>query len=125
MTGVELCEAVAGRIAALWPERVLYRDFCPADHQRPSGYLYITRDGYASINALLVRWDVEMELELFCSTDAYDISSTEELRREQAKVLEAFPVPTSKSPPHGWRGGPRVFLGWTKSIPAARGRPCL
>ena len=93
MTGIDICEAVAGRIAALWPERVLYRDFCPADHQRPSGYLYITRDGYTSLNALLVRWDVEIELELFCSTDAYDISSTEELRREQAEVLEAFPVP--------------------------------
>lgn len=93
MTDIDVCDAIAERIAALWPERVLYRDFCPAGHARPSGYLYITKAGYTSLNALLVRWEMDAELELFCAADAYDISSTEELRREQARVLEAFPPP--------------------------------
>ena len=30
MTYQDLMEAIAGRIAKLWPERMLYRDFCPA-----------------------------------------------------------------------------------------------
>ena len=33
---------------------------------------------------------MEAELELFCSTDAYDISSTEALRQDQEAVLLAF-----------------------------------
>ena len=42
MTYQDLMEAIAARIAKLWPERMLYRDFCPADHKRPSGFLYVT-----------------------------------------------------------------------------------
>lgn len=91
MTAIDVCEAIAGRIAVLWPERILYRDFCPADHKRPSGYLYITEVGFTDLNAGLVQWRAEMELELFCATDAYDISSTEELRQDQDRVLRAFP----------------------------------
>lgn len=93
MTGLDVCEAIAEKIAAIWPERILYRDFCPADHKRPSGYLYITREKPTDLNALLVRWDLEAQLELFCSTDAYDHSSTEELRADQERVLAAFPGP--------------------------------
>ena len=41
MTYIDVLEAIAGRVASLWPERMLYRDFCPADHKRPSGFLYV------------------------------------------------------------------------------------
>lgn len=93
MTAMNVCEAIAGKIAAIWPERILYRDFCPADHRRPSGYLYITRENPADLNAFLVKWELEAQLELFCATDAYDNSSTEALRAEQEKVLAAFTGP--------------------------------
>lgn len=38
MTYQKLTEAIAAKIAALWPERMLYRDFCPVDHKRPSSF---------------------------------------------------------------------------------------
>lgn len=93
MTAPEVCEAIAGRIAALRPEQILYRDFCPAEHQRPSGWFYVTKMKPSDLNALLVRWEAEAELELFCAADAYDLPSTEALRAEQDRVLEAFTVP--------------------------------
>lgn len=40
MTYIDLLEAIAGKIAALWPERTIYRDFCPADFKRPSSFLW-------------------------------------------------------------------------------------
>lgn len=65
MTSTDLMEALSERIAALWPERMLYRDFCPNDHKRPSGFLYVRSAGFEDVNIGLVRWSVEAELELF------------------------------------------------------------
>lgn len=90
VTSVDVCEAIGGVIAKLWPERVLYRDFCPADHHRPSGFLYVTRSGWEPLTPGLCRWEMEASLELFCATDHYDVSSTEALRRDQEQVLLAF-----------------------------------
>ena len=84
MTSTDLMEALSERIAALWPERMLYRDFCPNDHKRPSGFLYVRSAGFEDVNIGLVRWSVEAELELFAATDAYTVESTEALRRDQA-----------------------------------------
>ena len=39
---------------------------------------------------------MEAELELFCATDEYDESSTEELRKDQEAVLLAFGTPSLK-----------------------------
>ena len=93
MTALDLCEAVAGRLAELWPDRLLYRDFCPADHRRPSGFLYVTKNKSTDVNALLTRWDVALELELFSAADAYDLPSAEALRADQERVTGAFPSP--------------------------------
>lgn len=93
MTALDLCEAVAGRLAELWPDRLLYRDFCPADHRRPSGFLYVTKNDSTDVNALLTRWDVELELELFSAADVYDLPSTEALRADQERVTASFPSP--------------------------------
>ena len=41
----------------------------------------------------MVQWEMEASLELFCSTDEYDISSTEELRKDQEAVLLACASP--------------------------------
>ena len=62
MTSTDLMEAIAERIAALWPERMLYRDFCPKDYKRPSGFLYVINAGFEDVNIGLVRWSRCWEL---------------------------------------------------------------
>ena len=93
MTYQDLTEAIAAKIAGLWPARMLYRDFCPADFQRPSGFLYVTRAGWADACLGLVRWEFEAELALHAATDAYDTESTEALRADQLAVLTRFAGP--------------------------------
>ena len=94
ITSTAVCDAIAAVVAGLWQERMIYRDFCPADHQRPSSYLYVTQSSHAPANLSLVEWNMEASLELFCATDEYDISSTEELRADQEAVLLAFGAPS-------------------------------
>ena len=93
-TSIDVCNAIADVVAKLWPERMIYRDFCPADHKRPSSFLYIIKSGFEPANVSLVEWTMEAELELFCATDEYDISSTEELRQDQEAVLLSFGAPS-------------------------------
>lgn len=94
ITSTAVCDAIAAVVAGLWKERMIYRDFCPADHQRPSSYLYVTQSSHVPANLSLVEWNMEASLELFCATDEYDISSTEELRADQEAVLLAFGAPS-------------------------------
>ena len=99
MTYIDLLEAIAGKIAALWPERTIYRDFCPADFKRPSSFLWVSPEtGYRDASIGLVAWTFEAELELFSATDAYDAESTEALRADQAAVLAAFGLPITVGP---------------------------
>ena len=95
-TSIDVCNAIADVVANLWPERMIYRDFCPADHKRPSSFLYIVKSSMEPANISLVEWTMEAEMELFCATDDYDISSTEELRQNQEAVLLAFGAPSLK-----------------------------
>ena len=94
MTYTDLVEAIAGKISALWPDRMLYRDFCPVDHQRPAGFLYVREAGWTDVNIGLVEWSFDAELELFAETDEYDAESTEALRADQAAVLALFGGPS-------------------------------
>lgn len=94
MTYQDLTEAIAAKIAGMWPERMLYRDFRPADFQRPSSFLYVTRAEYADANLFLVQWTYEAELELYAATDDYDVESTEALRAGQLAVLSLFGGPS-------------------------------
>ena len=94
ITSIDVCNAIADVIAKLWPDRMIYRDFCPVDHHRPSCYLYLTSSEMTPANISMVQWEMEAELELFCSTDEYDISSTEALRQDQEAVLLAFGEPS-------------------------------
>jgi len=94
VTYTDLVEAIAGKISALWPDRMLYRDFCPVDHQRPAGFLYVREAGWTDVNIGLVEWSFDAELELFAETDEYDAESTEALRVDQAAVLALFGGPS-------------------------------
>lgn len=96
MTYQKLTEAIAAKISALWPERMLYRDFCPVDHKRPSSFLYVTDASYMDGNIALVEWNYEAELTLYAATDHYAAESTQALRLDQLAVLNAFAVPTLK-----------------------------
>ena len=80
MTYVDVMEAIAAELATLWPERMLYRDYCPADFHRPSGFLYVTEAEFTDAALGLVEWTLEAELELRAATDAYSTESTEALR---------------------------------------------
>lgn len=95
-TSIDVCNAIADVVANLWPERMIYRDFCPADHKRPSSFLYIVKSSMEPANISMVEWTMEAEMELFCATDEYDINSTEELRQNQEAVLLAFGAPSLK-----------------------------
>lgn len=94
MTYVDVMEAIAAELAALWPERMLYRDYCPADFHRPSGFLYVTEAEFTDAALGLVEWTLEAELELRAATDAYSTESTEALREDQAAVLTRFGGPS-------------------------------
>lgn len=98
MTYQDLMEAIAARIAKLWPDRMLYRDFCPTDHKRPSSFLYVADASHVDANLFLVQWTFEAELTLYAATDAYSAESTEQLRADQLAVLNAF-------------GGPAIQVG--------------
>lgn len=93
MTYQDLTEAIASKIAALWPKRMLYRDFCPVDFKRPSSFLYVVDASYTDANRYLVNWAYEAELTLHASTDDYSVESTEALRMDQLAVLNAFAAP--------------------------------
>lgn len=95
-TSIDVCNAIADVVANLWPERMIYRDFCPADHKRPSSFLYIVKSSMEPANISMVEWTMEAEMELFCATDEYDINSTEELSQNQEAVLLAFGAPSLK-----------------------------
>lgn len=94
MTDQKLMEAIAAKLAELWPDRMLYRDFCPADFKRPSGFLYVTNAGWTDANLWMVQWTMEAELTLYAATDVYTAESTEALRRDQLAVLQAFGGPS-------------------------------
>lgn len=93
MTQVDIIEAIAGVLARLWPDRMVYRDFCPVDHKRPSTFLYCTTAEYNFAFLGGVEWTVEAEAQLFSAVDHYDVESTEQLRQDQAAVLAQFGRP--------------------------------
>lgn len=93
VTSMDVCDVIGDVLVRLWPDRFLYRDACPADHQRPSGYLYVTKSQFTPESPWMGRWEMAAQLELFCATNEYDLSSTEELRRDQERVLLAFSAP--------------------------------
>lgn len=97
MTHQDIMEAIAAKIAGLWPERMLYRDFCPADFKRPSGFLYVQDAGFTDANVGLVEWHMEAELELYSATDSYDTEDTEALRADQLSVLMLFSGPAIRA----------------------------
>ncbi|MBC5736078.1 hypothetical protein [Lawsonibacter faecis] len=90
MTLMELGDALGERICSRWPDRIIYRDVCPADFERPSFFLQMTRAEASDANALLQGWDAEWSLEIFDEKDDDYVSSSERLMETQAAVLTLF-----------------------------------
>lgn len=90
MTLMELGDALAERICSRWPDRLIYRDVCPADYARPSFFLQMTRAEASDVNTLLQGWDAEWSLEIFDEKDDDYVTSSERLMETQAAVLALF-----------------------------------
>ncbi len=96
MTYQDLMEAIAAEISDQFPDRMIYRDFCPTAHQRPSFFLYVTNAAFSDAAIGLVQWEFEAELTLFAAKDEYDMESTEVLRMDQLAVMNLFGGPSLK-----------------------------
>ena len=108
MTYLDVTEAIAGKIAALWPDRTLYRDVCPADFDRPAGLLSVQEAGFADAGAGLVQWKLKAALRLYAAGGE---CGAEQLRADQLAVLAAF-------------GGPGLpVAGRHVAVKAAAGAP--
>ncbi len=90
MTPRELMEGVALRLAALWPERVIYREVCPDDHQRPSAYVQVLEADPQRANLLLVRWRVRLLVTLWRPLDDYGLASEEALLGDKFDAMAAL-----------------------------------
>lgn len=90
---IELAEAVAEVLSARWPERVVYRDVCPAEFERPSFFLYVAAAEPTDANADLIRWTAELRLIIYDQKDDHYETSSERLLAVQAEVFRLLSVP--------------------------------
>lgn len=90
MTYLDLADAVAERIGERWPRRLVYRDVCPADFERPSFFLQVLEAEPSDANAVLVRWTVRLLLVVYDEKDDYYVTSSERLMKLQQELLRLF-----------------------------------
>lgn len=90
MTPGDLMRAVAALLKTKWPDRTVYLDPCPAKFKRPSFTLLVTRAERADLNFCLVRWDVELALVVSGETDAYHLSSYEDMLADREAAAALF-----------------------------------
>ncbi len=93
LTFAAVADAIAGVLAGKWPGRTIYRDVCPAKHQRPSFFLQCVKTAFTPESRCLCRFEADYLLTLFDETDAYYEVSAERLLGEQVEVLALFSAP--------------------------------
>lgn len=88
-TSTQVADAIAGRIAGQWPDRLIHRDVCPVDFDRPGFFLQL---GPMTLERVLGLTQVtaQFELEIFSTVDEYSVAASEELMETQQRVLELF-----------------------------------
>ena len=75
MNSTDILDALNARLLERWSERTDYVDVCPADFDRPSFWLSVTRDDRTRETRRLDRCRVQIQLVLFDEADEhYDIS---------------------------------------------------
>ena len=93
MTPQELKDGICQRLAELWPERTVYPDVCPDDHDRPSSYVQMLESTPTQVNAHMVRWDAKLLIVLWGELDGYSLADSDALMADQAKVISTlFPL---------------------------------
>lgn len=93
MTPQDLKDGIRLRLAELWPDRTVYPDVCPDDHDRPSSYVQVVESTPTQVNAHLVRWDVSILIILWGEQDHYALADSGTLMADQKAVISAlFPL---------------------------------
>lgn len=108
MTAEDLAEAIAERVAGKWPERIIYRDVCPENFDRPSFFLQTLECEPEDANASLVSWDAKLLLILYDEKDDHYETSSERLQAIQTEIFRLFAAPL--------RVGDRVVLVHAKGV---------
>lgn len=88
-----VAEAIAGVLARQWPDRVIYRDVCPAGYEQPSFFLQCVKTSSRPENHCLWRYQADYLLVQYDRRDEYYEVSAERLLREQVQVLALFSSP--------------------------------
>lgn len=90
MTPQNLKDGICQRLAELWPERTVYPDVCPDDHERPSSYVQVLESTPTMVNAHLVRWDAKLLVVIWGDLDDYSLAGSTDLTADQKAVISAL-----------------------------------
>lgn len=90
MTPQDLKDGICQRLAELWPERTVYPDVCPDDHERPSSYVQVLESTPTMVNAQLVRWDAKLLVTIWGDLDDYSLAGSAALMADQKAVISAL-----------------------------------
>lgn len=90
MTPQDLKDGICQRLAELWPDRTVYPDVCPDDHERPSSYVQVLESTPTMVNAHLVRWDAKLLVTIWGDLDDYSLAGSAALMADQKAVTSAL-----------------------------------
>lgn len=93
ITFADVSEAIAAVLSRKWPERTIYRDVCPTDHERPAFFLQCGKTSMAPESLALWRFKAEYLLIQYDEKDEFYEVSAERLLMEQVQVLALFSAP--------------------------------
>lgn len=90
MTGMNILDAVNGRLLERWPKRSVYINVCPIDYERPSFWLEITRDEREIVTRRLCKRSVQLRLTLHDEADDHYDIHWQRLNDEISECLDLF-----------------------------------
>lgn len=93
ITFADVSESIAAVLAKQWPDRIIYRDVCPAKFKRPSFFIQCVKTSLTPENRALSRYQADYLLTQFDEKDDYYEVSAERLLEEQVQVLALFSAP--------------------------------
>ena len=90
MTLLDLHEAICRALATLWPDRTIYPDVCPDDHDRPSAYVKDVESVPRLVNPCMVQWNAKLLIVLWQELDDYGLADSERLMADQIAVISTL-----------------------------------
>ncbi len=100
MSAQDIKTAIMEVLAVLWPERTVYPDTCPDDHDRPSALVQILSADPTPANAGMLKRDAKFLVVLWGELDGYALADEETLTDDQEKVMAALGVPLAVGDRH-------------------------